>query len=110
MVVSEEVHDRSQSGSVQPRDPRVLIVRNRPSKIVAVDAIELIGNYDRVIIKARGNSIPNAVNVANIVTGRMLKGTSTIEAVMVDSIEPHGMGRLISTIEIVLAKSRPTAV
>ena len=39
----------------------------------------------RVVLLAKGNLIPNAVAIANIVTENMLKGNSKIEDIKLDS-------------------------
>ena len=57
-----------------------------------------------ITIKAKGNSIPNAVAVANILKDNMLKGTSKIEKITVDSEPIQMMGRTQSNIEIILKK------
>ena len=97
--------DRGQSGTGSaPRNAKVLLIRDRYAKVNAVYAIEKIGNHGAAILQARGNSISDAVSVANIVTRRMLKGNSKVERVTIDSIELPDTGQLISTIEIVLTK------
>ena len=35
----------------------------------------------------------------------MLKGTSKIQKISVDSEKPQGMGRMLSTIEIIISKN-----
>ena len=72
---------------------------------VALEVIERLGNEGRLKLKARGESIPTAVAVANIVTGRLIKGSSKIENVSVDSQEIKELGGVLSTIEITLSKS-----
>ncbi|RZD37505.1 MAG: DNA-binding protein [Thaumarchaeota archaeon] len=70
------------------------------------DAIINIG-YDPVMqtaIRARGNSIPNAVAVANIITEKMLIGNSKVEKITLDTVEAAGIGNMTSTVEIILNK------
>lgn len=98
-MVSNESNTKKRSG-----DPRILVVRDRYAKVNAVNAIEKIGLHGTVILRASGFSISDAVNVANIVTQKMLTGTSKVQKVTVDSIERRETGALISTIEITLVK------
>ena len=69
----------------------------------AIDVLTKIGNTGKAILQARGNSIPNAVAIANILTEKMLKGNSKIDDIKVDSFIADD-GRMISTIEITLLK------
>lgn len=80
-------------------------VRSGQPMYVALEVIERLGNEGRLKLKARGESIPTAVAVANIVTGRLIKGASKIENVSVDSQEIKELGGVLSTIEITLSKS-----
>ena len=70
--------------------------------LLAVDVLSILGKKDQVILRAKGNSIPNAVAVANIITEKMLKGNSKVEKITVDAIV--GIGRMTSTVEIILNK------
>jgi len=83
----------------------VFYVGNEPVMQIAVDLIPKIGKGEKLILKAKGHSIPNAVAVANILTEKMLKGTSKIQKILVDSETPEGMGRMLSTIEIIISKN-----
>ena len=83
----------------------VFYVGNEPVMKIAVDLIPKIGKTEKLILKAKGHSIPNAVAVANILTEKMLKGTSKIQKIIVDSESPVGMGRMLSTIEIIITKN-----
>jgi len=50
----------------------------------AVDVLTEISSNKRIVLKAEGNLIPNAVAVANIVTENMLKGNSSIDNIKLD--------------------------
>jgi len=82
----------------------VMEIHNDPVMQSALDALAIFGKHKEIIIKARGNSIPNAVAVANILTENMLKGNVKIQNIKVDSEPIHEMGRTQSNIEIVLKK------
>ena len=72
----------------------------------AIDILTALGNAGKVVLKAKGDDIPTAVGVANVVTEKMMKGTSEIVDIIIDS--ESGAGKygmtLFSTIEIILAK------
>ena len=80
-------------------------VHSEPVMIEAINVISLLGKSNRVIIRAKGDSIPNAVAIANIITEKMLKGNSKIQKILVDTEMPAGIGKMLSTIEIVLQKN-----
>lgn len=80
-------------------------VHSEPVMIEAINVISLLGKSNTVIIRAKGDSIPNAVAIANIITEKMLKGNSKIQKIVVDTEMPAGIGKMLSTIEIVLQKN-----
>jgi DNA-binding protein len=82
----------------------VIEIHNDPVMQSALDALSVIGKYKEIKIRARGNSIPNAVAVANILTDNMLKGNSKITKITVDSEPIQEMGRSQSNIEIIIQK------
>ena len=86
---------------------KVLIIREEPVMECALDVLMDLGNSGQVTLVAKGNAIPTAVAVANIVTENMMKGNSKIVDVSVDS--ENGSGKygmtLISTIKIIIAKT-----
>ena len=71
----------------------------------ALDVFTAISANKRIVLIAKGNLIPNAVAVANIVTENMLKGNSKIENIKLDSVISEEDGQMISNIEIVLIKN-----
>jgi DNA-binding protein len=60
---------------------------------------------NQVILKARGNSIPNAVSVANIITEKMMKDNSKVEKINLDTVAEAGIGNMTSTVEIIINKN-----
>jgi len=80
-------------------------VHSEPVMIEAINVISLLGKSNTVIIRAKGDSIPNAVAIANIITEKMLKGNSKIHKILVDTDMPAGIGKMLSTIEIILQKN-----
>ena len=105
MLREEKRKDVSVDISQDDDNDFVFYVRNEPVMQIAVDLIPKIGKSEKLILKAKGYSIPNAVAVANILTEKMLKGTSKIQKILVDSETPEGMGRMLSTIEIIISKN-----
>ena len=71
----------------------------------ALDVLTAMDASKRVVLLAKGNLIPNAVAIANIVTENMLKGNSKIEDIKLDSGISEEDGQMISNIEIILTKN-----
>jgi len=89
-----------------PSVENVMIIQQQPVMESAIDVLTNVGKFGRVVLKARGDSIPFAVAVANIVTKNLMKGNSEIAEITVDSennSEKFGM-TLVSTIQIIIAK------
>ncbi len=83
----------------------VIDIHNDPIMQSALDILSILGKHNEVTIRAKGNSIPNAVAVANIITENMLKGNSKIHKITVDSEPIQELGRASSNIEIILKKN-----
>ena len=83
----------------------IITIGNEPVMQSAIDVLSMLGNKKQVILKARGNSIPNAVAIANIITEKMLKGNSKVQKITLDTVAAAGIGRMTSTIEIILNKN-----
>ena len=96
------VEEPYQSESINPDDE--LIVTNEPVMKTAIDVISKFALTNKLVLKAYGEIIPNAVAVANIITENILKGNSKIDKILLDSkiTEEEGM---ISNIQIILLKS-----
>ena len=71
----------------------------------ALEALTKLSSNKRIILFAKGDLIPNAVAVANIVTENMLKGNSSINDIKLDSIISEEDGQMTSNIEITLIKN-----
>lgn len=96
---------KATSGQEQTNEPETVInIGNDPVMQSAIDVLEIISKKNHITLKARGNSIPNAVAVANIITEKMMNGTSKIEKINLDTMEAAGIGKMTSTIEIILKK------
>ena len=79
-------------------------IGNDPVMLTAVDVVSKLMNQNKISLKARGNSIPNAVAVANIITEKMLVGSTKIEKINLDTVAEAGIGNMISTVEIIIIK------
>jgi DNA-binding protein len=108
LILLEESKDSNLSSDVskvQKEQLPIFNVRNEPVMIEAINVIALLGKSNKAILRAKGNSIPNAVAIANIITEKMLKGNSKIQNIVLDTDMPAGIGKMLSTIEIVLLKN-----
>jgi len=80
-------------------------IGNDPVMLTAVDVVSKLMNQNKISLKARGNSIPNAVAVANIITEKMLVGSTKIEKINLDTVSEAGIGNMTSTVEIIIKKN-----
>ena len=71
----------------------------------ALDVLTEISSSKKIVLKAEGDLIPNAVAVANIVTENMLKGNSSIQDIKLDSVISDTDGIMTSNIKITLLKN-----
>ncbi len=108
MILLEETKHSNLSSDisdVQKEQLPIFNVRNEPVMIEAINVIALLGKSNKAILRAKGNSIPNAVAIANIITEKMLKGNSKVQDIILDTDMPAGIGKMLSTIEIILQKN-----
>jgi len=108
MILLEEANDQNVTSSVSDThydDSSVFTIRYEPVMLEAINVLSLLAKTKKAILRAKGDSIPNAVAVANIITEKMLKGNSKIQKISVDSEEIIEVGKILSTIEIVLLKN-----
>jgi DNA-binding protein len=103
-MLMEETSEQYGQEQTEKSENTIINIGNDPVMQVAIDVLSTLGNKKQVILKARGNSIPNAVAVANIITEKMLNGNSKIEKITLDTEEAAGIGRMTSTVEIILNK------
>ncbi|MDB4849879.1 DNA-binding protein [Nitrosopumilus sp.] len=80
-------------------------IGNDPVMLTAVDVVSKIMNQNEVILKAKGNAIPSAVAVANIITEKMLVGSTKVEKINLDTVAEAGIGNMTSTVEIIIKKN-----
>jgi len=98
---SEENH---QSASIEEYDSNVIHIGNEPIMQTALNLLNKFSTMKKIILVAKGEQIPNAVAVANIITENMLKGNSKIDDVLLDS-EINNENLMLSNIKITLLKN-----
>ncbi len=86
-------------------DYTIVNIEDAPIMQVSFDVLSLLNKSSRVVLRAKGNSTPNAVAVANIITEKLLYGNSLVDKITLDTDGDVGIGHMISTIEIVLHKT-----
>ena len=98
---SEENH---QSVSIEEYDNNVIQIGNEPIMQAALNLLNEFSTMKKIILVAKGEQIPNAVAVANIITENMLKGNSKIDDILLDS-EINDENLMLSNIKITLLKN-----
>ncbi len=87
------------------KDGKIIVINQQPVMECALDILTELVKYRTIVLTARGESIPVAVAVANVVTENMMKGNSKILGIKVDSENQGNNGPLISTIEITITRT-----
>ncbi len=103
-MLMEESNEPYGQEQTKKSEDTIITIGNEPVMQSAIDVLSILGSKNQVILKARGNSIPNAVAIANIITEKMLKGNSKVEKITLDTVSAAGIGRMTSTIVIILNK------
>ena len=108
MIAEEKIDNQkfpNDSDNMRSSDSTVFTVERKPVMLEAVDVLSMLSKSKKAILRAKGDSIPNAVAIANIITEKMLKGNSKIDKITVDTEGAVGIGKMLSTIEIILMKN-----
>jgi len=100
----EELNEPYGQEQTDKSEIAIINIGNDPVMLLAIDVLSALGNKNQVILRAKGNSIPNAVAIANIITEKMLKGNSKVQKITVDTESSPGIGKMTSTVEIILIK------
>ena len=100
----EDMHVKKDQEQIKGQDETIVYIRSEPVMQSAVDVLSVLGKNKQITLRAKGNSIPNAVAVANIITEKMMKGNSKVEKINLDTDSAPGIGKMLSTIEIVLSR------
>jgi DNA-binding protein len=103
-MLMEEIKEDNGQEQIKTSEDSVIVIHSDPVMQSALDAISVLGKLGEIIIRSKGNSIPNAVAVANIITENIMKEKSRIHKITVDSEPIQEMGRTISSIEIIVRK------
>jgi DNA-binding protein len=103
-MLMEEIKEENGQEQIKASPDSVIVIYDDPVMQSALDVIPILGKHDEITIKAKGNSIPNAVAVANIITENIMKGNSKIHKITVDSEPIQELGRTLSNIKIILRK------
>ena len=88
------------------QEQTIINIGNDPVMLTAVDVVSKLMNQNEVILKARGNSIPSAVAVANIITEKMLVGRTKVKKINLDTVAKAGIGDMTSTVEIIIKRNQ----
>jgi archaea-specific DNA-binding protein len=87
------------------KDGKLIAINQQPVMECALDILTELVKHRTVTLKAKGDSIPTAVAVANVITENMMKGNSRISDIVVDSESQVNHGPLVSIIEITITKT-----
>ena len=102
MLISE---DKTQlNGNFSNSSGKIVTIHQQDVVPCALDLLTELVKYRTVTLVAKGQAIPTAVAVANIVTENMMKGNSKILDIIVDSEEAADKP-LVSIIKIVVTKT-----
>jgi archaea-specific DNA-binding protein len=85
-------------------DGKLICINQQPVMECALNLLTELAKYKTISLTAKGDSIPTAVAVANVITENMMKGNSKILAITVDSERSEG-NALVSTIKITIIKT-----
>jgi DNA-binding protein len=103
-MLMDEINELDGQEQTHKSEEAIINIGNDPVMQIAIDVLSVLGNKNKVILRARGNSIPNAVAVANIITEKMLIGNSKVQKIILDTVAAAGIGNMTSTVEIILIK------
>ncbi len=105
-MLMEEITKPGGQEQAKKSDETKIDIGNYPVMQSALDVLAVLGRHEKVFLQSKGNSIPNAVAVANIITEKMMEGNSKVEKITLDTVEAAGIGAMTSTIEIILIKTQ----
>lgn len=91
--------------SSNSKDGKLIAINQQPVMECALDILTELVKHRTVTLKAKGDSIPTAVAVANVITENMMRGNSKISDIVVDSESQGNHGPLVSIIEITITKT-----
>ncbi len=86
-------------------DGKLIVINQQPVLDCALEILPELVQHKTVTLRAKGDSIPVAVGIANVITENMMKGNSVIKNIVVDSESQGNNGPLVSIIEITITKT-----
>ena len=104
-AISVSENFSSNSGQKQILTETIFEIGKEPNFVKALELAYPLAKSGEITLKAKGEFIPNAITVANILTQRILKDKCKVHKVTVDSEPIVSMGSFNSVIEIVLKSS-----
>ena len=100
--------DKTQvNGNFSNSTGKIVTIHQQDIVPCALDLLTDLVKFKTITLVAKGQSIPTAVAVANIVTENMMKGNSKILDIIVDSEETHDNSGppMVSIIKITVTKT-----
>lgn len=101
-VISISENFPGNSGQKQILTETIFEIGQDPNLVKALELAYPLTKNGEITLKAKGEFIPNAITVANILTKRILKDRCKVHKVTVDSEPIVSMGSFNSVIEIIL--------
>jgi DNA-binding protein len=101
----QETNKENAQEQIKPSEDSVIVIYSDPVMQSALDAISVLAKYGEITIRSTGNSIPNAIAVANIIHENIMRGNSKIYKITVGSEPIQELGRTLSNIEIIIRKT-----
>lgn len=105
MLINEDkTHNH---GNFSNPEGKIITIHQQDVVPCALDLLTDLVQSKTITLVAKGQSIPTAVAVANIVTENMMKGNSKIVDIVVDSEETHDNSGppMVSIIKITITKT-----
>ncbi len=90
---------RGADGTIQDR----ITIEHDPVMESVAYVLSRLDGVGRLALRSKGNSIPNAVAVANII--RDMNTGVRVQKIILDTESAPGIGRMTSTVEIILDRS-----
>ena len=94
--------------AIDDADDGVIYIGRNHVDNYAMDSVTALSRNGNVTLRAKGGSIPTAVTVANMITREILKGSSRVRQILLDTDAEPGIGDMTSTIEIRLDRQPPS--
>ena len=105
----EEVNEPHGQEQTEKSEDAIINIGNEPVMQSAIEVLPILGNKNKVILKARGHAIPNAVAVANIITEKIVFSKLAIKILTVSSVLDFSRATLI-TLSNILTNCLPTII